>query len=137
MSEMVYCRGCGKQIHKTAPTCPSCGAMQFTELNDSSDLRTQTAAGLWCVFLGQFGAHWFYLRGTVAGILSLLFFWTAIPGIIAFVNGLQIAYGDRQEWAQKYNNGVPTPPAHWMVKVLAIAYPVLGSLFWIAVIGRR
>ena len=25
---MVYCRGCGKEIHETAPTCPSCGAPQ-------------------------------------------------------------------------------------------------------------
>jgi hypothetical protein len=25
---MVFCRGCGKKIHETAPTCPSCGAPQ-------------------------------------------------------------------------------------------------------------
>lgn len=25
---MVFCRGCGKQIHETAPSCPSCGALQ-------------------------------------------------------------------------------------------------------------
>ena len=25
---MVFCRGCGKEIHETAPTCPSCGAPQ-------------------------------------------------------------------------------------------------------------
>ncbi|MDF7826626.1 zinc ribbon domain-containing protein [Pontiellaceae bacterium B12227] len=23
---MVFCRGCGKEIHETAPTCPHCGA---------------------------------------------------------------------------------------------------------------
>lgn len=27
---MVYCRGCAKQIHETAPTCPQCGAPQTT-----------------------------------------------------------------------------------------------------------
>lgn len=26
---MVFCRGCGKEIHETAPTCPQCGAPQF------------------------------------------------------------------------------------------------------------
>ncbi len=26
---MVYCRGCGKEIHETAPTCPLCGAPQL------------------------------------------------------------------------------------------------------------
>ena len=25
---MVFCRGCGKEIHETAPTCPHCGALQ-------------------------------------------------------------------------------------------------------------
>ncbi len=28
MSAMVFCRGCGKEIHETAPTCPHCGAVQ-------------------------------------------------------------------------------------------------------------
>lgn len=25
---MVFCRGCGKELHETAPTCPQCGAPQ-------------------------------------------------------------------------------------------------------------
>jgi uncharacterized membrane protein YvbJ len=25
---MVFCRGCGKEIHETAHTCPQCGAPQ-------------------------------------------------------------------------------------------------------------
>lgn len=28
MNERVFCRGCGTQIHATAPTCPQCGALQ-------------------------------------------------------------------------------------------------------------
>jgi hypothetical protein len=28
MTTMVFCRGCGKQIHETAPMCPGCGAPQ-------------------------------------------------------------------------------------------------------------
>ena len=27
---MVFCRGCGKEIHDSAPTCPTCGA-EFTQ----------------------------------------------------------------------------------------------------------
>ncbi len=26
---MVFCRGCAKEIHETAPVCPACGAPQF------------------------------------------------------------------------------------------------------------
>src|SRR5580765_8015062 len=29
MTTFVYCRGCGQQIHSTAPTCPKCGAPQM------------------------------------------------------------------------------------------------------------
>ena len=29
MTTFVHCRGCGVQIHETAPTCPKCGAQQF------------------------------------------------------------------------------------------------------------
>lgn len=25
---LVFCRGCGKEIHTSAPTCPHCGALQ-------------------------------------------------------------------------------------------------------------
>ncbi|MDO8812389.1 MAG: DUF4190 domain-containing protein [Gallionella sp.] len=25
---MIFCRGCGKEIHSSAPTCPHCGAPQ-------------------------------------------------------------------------------------------------------------
>lgn len=30
MTNFVHCRGCGHQIHETAPTCPKCGAPQVT-----------------------------------------------------------------------------------------------------------
>jgi len=134
--DMVYCRACGKQMHKTAQACPACGAIQSIDLIQDDRLKTQTAAGLWCVFLGQFGAHWFYLGKTTAGILSLLFFWTAIPGIIAVINGVQIAFGDVKSWDLKYNNGQSTPSVHWMVKVLAIALPIIGVLFSIAILNK-
>jgi hypothetical protein len=29
MTTFVHCRGCGAQIHETAPTCPKCGAPQL------------------------------------------------------------------------------------------------------------
>ena len=35
---MVFCRGCGKEIHETAPTCPHCGAPQ-SNLRASSSQR--------------------------------------------------------------------------------------------------
>lgn len=31
---MIFCRGCGKEIHETAKTCPSCGAPQGSTATD-------------------------------------------------------------------------------------------------------
>ncbi len=39
-----------------------------------------------CFFLGSFGAHKFYLDQAGKGVLYLLFCWTCIPGILAFIN---------------------------------------------------
>ncbi|MET3116048.1 uncharacterized membrane protein YhaH (DUF805 family) [Undibacterium sp. GrIS 1.8] len=33
---MVFCRGCGKEIHETAPTCPHCGASQTVSSTSSA-----------------------------------------------------------------------------------------------------
>jgi len=39
---MVFCRGCGKEIHETAPICPQCGATQ----NSIKDNKTQSSPWL-------------------------------------------------------------------------------------------
>ena len=36
---MVFCKGCGKEIHESAPTCPHCGAPQFTVSNGTSSFN--------------------------------------------------------------------------------------------------
>ena len=122
---MVHCRACGKEIHETAPSCPHCGAPQQAVHSTGRSLKTQTVAGLWCAFLGGFGAHKFYLGSIVLGIVYLVFFWTSIPGFIACVELLFIAFSDPQKWAIKHNGGRATPPTHWAVKVLALLVPVI------------
>jgi uncharacterized membrane protein YhaH (DUF805 family) len=34
---MVFCRGCGKEIHETAPICPHCGAPQTVQSEQSGN----------------------------------------------------------------------------------------------------
>jgi TM2 domain-containing membrane protein YozV len=134
---MVFCRACGKEIHETAPTCPHCGAPQpLVAAGSGAALRSQTVAVLWCAFLGAFGAHRFYLGKVVSGVLYLLFCWTSIPSLIAFVEAPILAFSSPQTWATRYNGGRPSEPTHWAVKVLSLIGPiliVLGILSAIAI----
>ena len=54
-------------------------------------------------FLGGLGIHKFYLGRPAAGIMYLLFFWTAIPGMIAFFEGLGYLLSSPEQFDAKYN----------------------------------
>jgi TM2 domain-containing membrane protein YozV len=51
----------------------------------SQQKKSTAAALLLTFFLGGFGGHRFYMGDVGLGILYLLFFWTFIPGCIAFI----------------------------------------------------
>lgn len=55
------------------------------------------------LFLGAFGAHKFYLGKTAQGILYLLFFWTFIPGMIAFIEFIMYVAMSDEQFDEKYN----------------------------------
>lgn len=95
---MVFCRGCGKEIHETATTCPHCGAKQKIEHG-----RSKTTATVLTFFLGGFGAHKFYLGKTGLGILYLLFFWTFIPAFVAFVEFFMLLSMSEDKFNTKFN----------------------------------
>jgi TM2 domain-containing membrane protein YozV len=70
---MVFCRGCGKEIHDSAVTCPSCGAVQIVRQAQGpiTDKRILPAF-LLCFFLGVFGVHRFYVGKIGSGVAQLL-----------------------------------------------------------------
>lgn len=45
MTTFVHCRGCGQQIHETAPTCPKCGAPQYPGAPQSTVHRQPLTPG--------------------------------------------------------------------------------------------
>ena len=97
LSGMVYCRACGKRIHSTAIACPACGARQRATRQGKS----KVTAGVLALLLGGIGIHRFYL-GQWWGLFYLLFFWTFIPAIIAFAEGIVFLLTDDEVWNQKY-----------------------------------
>lgn len=60
--------------------------MQYTSVQ-----KNPTTAVLLALFLGGLGIHKFYLGQTGMGIVYLLFCWTYIPSIIAFIEAFTIA----------------------------------------------
>lgn len=50
--------------------------------------KNRTIAILLALFLGGFGAHKWYLEKPSHAIWYLLFFWTFIPSIVAFVEAI-------------------------------------------------
>ena len=132
---MVFCRGCGKEIHESALSCPHCGATQkVPEKAAPQNLKSQTTAAILAAFLGAIGIHRFYLGPIWVGVLYLLFCWTGIPGFIAFIETLIIVFASQQSWADKHNNGVLTPPIHIIVKIFVLLFPTLLILGILAVI---
>ena len=71
---MVFCRGCGKEIHDSAPACPSCGAIQIQPSGPAASAsdRRILPAFLLCFFFGVFGAHRFYAGRIGSAVAQLL-----------------------------------------------------------------
>ena len=130
---MVFCRGCGKEIHETAISCPHCGAQQT--VNGQTSTKSQTVATLFAAFLGGIGIHRFYLGKNVSGVFYLLFCWTSIPSLISFFEMLVMAFTSQQNWARKYNNGQLSEPVHVLIKVVILIFPVIMMIGILAAIA--
>ncbi|WP_082548257.1 TM2 domain-containing protein [Massilia sp. Root335] len=119
---MVFCRGCGKEIHETAVSCPHCGCQQTAAA--TGNIKSQSVAAVLAAFVGGIGIHRFYLRSPISGIFYILFCWTGIPGLIAFVETFIYTFMSQQSWARKYNNGVISEPVHIAIRILVLIFPV-------------
>ena len=96
----AYCSSCGNLIKLKAEVYPSCGVRQ----RKGAD---KTALALLAFFLGGLGAHKFYLGKYGQGIFYILFCWTGIPGLIAFVEFIIYLCTPREKIAQKYTTKGP------------------------------
>src|SRR5262249_52762625 len=113
---MVFCRGCGKDIHDSAVSCPHCGAMQVYQpqgqaIQVAPGIAVQTAqysatdkrilpAFLLCFFVGYLGVHRFYVGKIGSGIAMLVTFgglgvWWLIDLIIIVCGAFTDAQGNK------------------------------------------
>ena len=63
---MIYCRGCGKEIHDSALSCPNCGATQQAPQTQRGDVsKGLLVAGYLCAVLLP-------IAGIIIGIITLV-----------------------------------------------------------------
>lgn len=103
-----FCADCGGIIKVKAEICPKCGVRQSSPSgafgNTAPNGKNKIAAALLAFFLGAFGVHKFYLGQVGMGILYLLFFWTFIPAIVAFIEFILLLAMSDEAFNQKYGN---------------------------------
>lgn len=103
-----FCGECGAVIKAKAEICPKCGVRQMsppTAINlgpVAQNGKSRIAAALFAFFLGGIGGHKFYLGQIGIGIVYLIFCWTFIPALIAFVEFILFLTMSDEKFNQKY-----------------------------------
>lgn len=67
-------------------------------------MKNKITAGLLALLLGGIGVHKFYLNQYSVGVLYLLLFWTAIPLILSFIEGILYLTMSDEEFDNRYNS---------------------------------
>jgi TM2 domain-containing membrane protein YozV len=129
-AEQTNCPFCDELISARAKKCKHCGetvdvalrkaeeALRASErggnvymnaaVSNASDGRgysrtkSKIVAFLLAWFLGGFGGHKFYLNRVGQGLLYLIFCWTFIPAIIAFIEGIVYLTMNEERFWEKY-----------------------------------
>jgi TM2 domain-containing membrane protein YozV len=95
-----FCIACGSATDARAEVCPKCGVRQ--SYADDVPRKDRITAALLAFFLGGFGVHHFYLGNTLIGVIYVIFCWTLIPAIIAFVEFIILMTMSDKKFAAKY-----------------------------------
>lgn len=121
----VLCPQCGAPAQAGATQCAYCGAsisqpvqqpvqqyqsapqvvyVQQPVNNERANwpIKNKIVAIILAIFLGGLGIHKFYLGQSGKGILYLIFCWTYIPGILAFIEGIMMACSNDENFQIKY-----------------------------------
>lgn len=125
-SDTVECPFCAEQINARAKKCRHCGETIDVALRKAEEaLRASSRQGnvymnaavaaaparpaksrmtafVLALLLGGIGAHKFYLGSSGLGILYLIFCWTFIPGIIAFIEAIILLCTSDEAFHLKY-----------------------------------
>ncbi|MEK9780506.1 MAG: TM2 domain-containing protein, partial [Gammaproteobacteria bacterium] len=73
------------------------------EMVDGKIVKSKIVAFILAWFLGGFGGHKFYCGQIGMGVVYLIFCWTFIPAIIAFIEGIiYLTVRDDETFTKRY-----------------------------------
>lgn len=129
---MVFCRGCGKEIHETAPTCPHCGAPQGRGIETSKDSAIPDGIKGWS--WGAFLLNWIWAIGnkTWIGLFAIIPYVGLIMAIVLGFKGREWAWKNKQWESVEHFNSVQKKWSVWGVAIV-IGVFVIGILAAIAI----
>lgn len=103
----MYCSKCGTKLPDNVSFCPNCGAAVNGKYQ-----KDRILTALLAIILGMFGAQYFYIGKTTAGILSIVIsicscsVWALVP----LVQGIYILTLSDAEFNEKYVDNDRTFP---------------------------
>lgn len=127
---MLFCRGCGKEIHETAPTCPHCGAPQGRILEASKGQAIPDGIKGWS--WGAFLLSWIWAIGnkTWIGLIAIIPYVGFIMAIILGFKGREWAWKNKQWESVEQFNIVQKKWSFWGVSIVVGAFfvGILGAI---------
>ena len=128
---MVFCRGCGKEIHDSAPSCPHCGAPQgASTIIGSNGMPDGVKGWSWGAFL--LNGFWAIGNKTWIGVLAFVPYIGVIMAIVLGIKGREWAWKNKQWDSLEHFNRVQRKWSAWGAGIVAASL-VLGILAAIAI----
>lgn len=125
---MVFCRGCGKEIHETAVACPHCGAQQNGVV--AGAIPDGVKGWSWGAFL----LNWIWAIGnkTWIGLLALIPYVGFVMAIVLGFKGREWAWENNKWESVEHFNRVQKRWSFWAVVIILGVFGI-GILAAIAI----
>lgn len=98
---LIFCTSCGTEISSEAAQCPKCGHPNNSRPIPVGGRKSRVTAGVLALLVGGLGVHKFYLNKVGLGFLYLIFVWTFIPAIVAFIEGIIYLTQDDRTFSER------------------------------------
>lgn len=124
---MVFCIGCGKEIHETATACPHCGAPQRVVAQAQVVEEKAIPEGIKGWSWGAFLLNWIWAIGnnTWIGLIALIPYVNIVMAVVLGIKGREWAWKNKKWDSVEHFNRVQKKWSFWGVILVAIG-AVLG-----------